>query len=212
MIKLQEFIFNAFSENTFVIWDEASLEAAIIDPGCYDEYEKNQLKNFIESNHLTPKYLINTHCHIDHIVGNAFIKKEFDVEFIIGENDIFLLNIQFDQAYQFGFEMEKSPEPESYLSEDKIIKLGDSEIKSLFTPGHSPGEFCLYCVKEKFCITGDVLFREGIGRTDLWGGDYDAIVNSIQNKLFTLPDETVIYPGHGESSSIGYEKMHNPFI
>ncbi len=212
MIKLKNFVFNPFAENSFVLWDERTLEAAIVDPGCYEDYERDQLKNFIFSNQLKTKFLINTHCHIDHIVGNAFVKNEFGVEFLAGEKDVFLLDIQFDQAYQFGFEMEKSPMPDSFLSEDKVIKLGESEIKPLFTPGHTPGEFCLHCENEKFCITGDVLFKEAIGRTDLWCGDYNAIINSVQTKLFSLPDETIIYPGHGENSSIGYEKMNNPFL
>ncbi len=212
MIKIHKFIFNPFAENTYILWDAISLEAAIIDPGCYEEYEKNLLKDFVERNQLRPKYLINTHCHIDHIVGNAFIKKEFNVEFIMGKRDVFLLDIQFDHAYEFGFDMEKSPDPDSFLSEERIIKLGESEIKSLFTPGHSPGEFCLYCPNENICITGDVLFNEAIGRTDLWSGEYEALIDSIQNKLFILPDETKIYPGHGEDSTIGYEKDHNPFL
>ncbi|RJP67331.1 MAG: MBL fold metallo-hydrolase [Ignavibacteriales bacterium] len=212
MIKIHRFVFNPFAENTYILWDDTTLEAAIIDPGCYEEFEKNLLKDFVASNKLTPKYLLNTHCHIDHIVGNAFIKKEFIVEFIAGEKDVFLLEIQLEHAYEFGFEMEESPQPDSFLSEDRILRLGEQEIKSLFTPGHSPGEFCLYCPDENICITGDVLFNEAIGRTDLWSGDYKNLIQSIQVKLFTLPDETKIYPGHGDESSIGYEKIHNPFL
>jgi glyoxylase-like metal-dependent hydrolase (beta-lactamase superfamily II) len=212
MIKLKRFIFNPFDENTYLIWEENSKETIIIDPGCSDSVEEKELKDFISQNKLIPKYLINTHCHIDHILGNAFVKSEFNVEFIACEEDVFLLDLMQQQASMFSLAVKKSPQPDKYLSEDLKLEFQDIKVKFLFTPGHTPGEYCIYFPNANFCITGDVLFKEAIGRTDLWKGDYDTLIASIQDKLLALPDDVIIYPGHGDESTIGYEKKNNPFL
>lgn len=212
MIKIEKFVFNAFMENTFLVWDEISGEAAVIDPGCYDAMEQNHLAGFIISNSLKLKYLVNTHCHIDHIFGNSFIKNNYDVTFFAPEEDVFLLELMEEQARNYGMKLSRSPKPDAYAVEMKNIYLGKSEGRFLKTPGHSPGEVCLYFPEDKKCFTGDVLFFEGIGRTDLWGGNYDDLENSIRTKLFTLADDVEILPGHGDYSSIGHEKKHNPFL
>lgn len=212
MLKIETFIFNVFSENTYLVWDDITREALIIDPGCRDDQEGNEISLFISSNSLKLIYLLNTHCHIDHILGNAFIKETCNPKFLAGEEDLFLLELMTHQAERFGIEMKKSPLPDSFLKEGENLKFAGQEIEPIFTPGHSPGGYCLYFRQSGFCITGDVLFNEGIGRTDLWGGDYDTLINSIVKKLFFLPDETVIYAGHGSNSTIGHEKKDNPFI
>lgn len=212
MIQIQKFIFNPFLENTYVAWDDKSKEALVIDPGCSNQNEEKLLSDFFEKNNLVLKYLINTHCHIDHILGNSFIKEKFNPVLLMPEKDIFLLDIMKEQANYFGIKFKPSPMPDDLLSEDKILKLGDSEMKFLFTPGHSPGEYCVYFESDKICFTGDVLFKGSIGRTDLWGGDYEILINSIKTKLLTLPDDVIIFPGHEDKSSIGYEKQFNSFI
>ena len=211
-MKVKGFTFNSFAENTYVIWDESSSESAIVDPGMSDFNEENELKTFVKNNSLNINYLINTHCHVDHILGVTFVKEEFNPVYFIPEKDLMLFENAETQAQMFGVTVNKLPRPDKYLSESEKIILGNESIINLFTPGHTPGEFCLYADSSKFCITGDVLFKESIGRTDLPGGDYDTIIHSIKTKLFTLSDEVVIYPGHGEESTIGYEKQHNPFL
>ncbi|MDP3831787.1 MAG: MBL fold metallo-hydrolase [Ignavibacteriaceae bacterium] len=212
MIKIKSFVFSPFSENTYIVWDEESRETAIIDPGTLENYEVEELTNFVRHNNLQVKYLINTHCHLDHIFGNNKIKQIFNPKFYAPELDIPLLQNATKQGSQFGIKFDDSPLPDEYISEELNLSLGIGGFTFLFTPGHTPGEYCIYFKEEKFCITGDVLFLESIGRTDLWGGDYERLIESIKTKLFTLPDETIIYPGHGETSTIGYEKKFNPFL
>lgn len=212
MIQIKKFTFNLFSENTFVLWDDATLEGAIIDPGCSDSSEEKILESFISENSLTVKYLINTHCHIDHILGCEFVKQKFNPIYLAPELDIPLLQNAAMQASFVGMDFSISLLPDEYITENKKLYLGKSELSFLFTPGHTPGEFCIYIPETKICITGDVLFNDSIGRTDLWGGNYNVLIQSINQKLLSLPDETVIYPGHGESSSIGREKKFNPFL
>ncbi len=199
-------------ENTYVVWDEQSYEAAVIDPGMNDESEESKITSFIKENSLDIKYLINTHCHIDHILGCRFVKDKYNPLYYIPEKDLPLYNSADKQAEMFDITMDKLPKIDKYLTENENIFLGNQEIQCLFTPGHSPGEFCLLVKESNFCITGDVLFRESIGRTDLYGGNYNTLIDSIKTKLFTLPDDIVIYPGHGDESTIGYEKLHNPFL
>ncbi len=212
MIKLQKFTFNPFQENTFILWDETTLEAAIIDPGCISADEENTLSNFISLEKLNVKHLINTHCHIDHVLGNAFVKEKYGCKFYAPELDVPLLEKVIEQGKMFGMEVIQSPNPDEFITEDLILKLGELKIQFIFTPGHTPGEYCIYFESEKICISGDVLFKEGIGRTDLWGGDYQTLITSIQEKLFVLPDEVKVYPGHGDATTIGHEKSHNPFL
>ena len=212
MLKVHVFTFNDFMENTIIVWDDESKEAAVIDPGNSNTEEDKKLSDFIEQNSLSVKYLINTHCHIDHILGLNFVKKNFDPVFLAPSEDLELLKSAEVQGAAFGMMMNTPPIPDEFIKEDKQILLGKINGKFLFTPGHTPGEFCLYFEKEKICITGDVLFKESIGRTDLWGGNYNTLINSINTKLMILPDDVEIYPGHGEKSSIGFERKNNPFL
>jgi hydroxyacylglutathione hydrolase len=212
MVKVNVFTFNLFSENTIVLWDDETKEAAVIDPGTSSPDEETILSDFISSEKLKVKYLINTHCHIDHILGCEFVKEKFNPVYFVPKKDLPLLENAQEQASIFDISLDKPPIPDELITEETELSIGKSKMKFLFTPGHTPGEFCIYLENEKICITGDVLFNESIGRTDLWGGDYDTLINSIQTKLFTLPDNVIIYPGHGESSTIGYEKQNNPFM
>lgn len=212
MFIVTKFIFNSFLENTYLAWDENSRDAMVIDPGCSDKYEENEIKEFIEKNRLNLKYSINTHCHIDHIFGCRFIKETFNAEFFIPEKDKILLENSETQSLLFDIKIKKPPEPDNFITPETKLKTPFDKIKFLYTPGHTEGEYCLYFPEDLFCFTGDVLFKGSIGRTDLWGGDYNSLINSINEKLFVLPNETVIYPGHGENSTIGTEKKENPFF
>lgn len=212
MVNVKVFTFNLFSENTIVLWDDETKEAAIVDPGTSTQNEQNLLNDFISSENLKVKFLINTHCHIDHILGCKFVKEKYNPIYYIPENDIPLLEHAQEQATMFDIILDELPKPDNLITETTKLSLGNSLLKFLFTPGHTPGEYCIYLEKEKICITGDVLFNESIGRTDLWGGNYNTLIDSIEKKLLLLPDEVVIYPGHGESSTIGYEKQNNPFL
>ncbi|MFH1197032.1 MAG: MBL fold metallo-hydrolase [bacterium] len=212
MLNLLSFVLNPFYENTYIVWDDFTKDAMIIDPGCLSDSEENELKEFIDSKRLNLKYLINTHCHIDHIFGNAFFKDNYNLKFLAPEGDVFLLDNATEKAGMFGVEIKPSPKPDGYLSEDQPIFLGESEVRFLFTPGHTPGEYCVYFPLENICICGDVLFKESIGRTDLWGGNFAQLLQSIRQKLFTLPDDTTVYSGHGEPTTIGHEKKNNPFL
>ncbi|MEW6195647.1 MAG: MBL fold metallo-hydrolase [Bacteroidota bacterium] len=212
MLRIKKFVFSPFLENTYVVFDDLTFETAIIDPGCYDEIEKGILKKFILENNLSVKYIINTHCHLDHIFGNSFCKKLFDCKLMVPEKEMTLLKNLGEQAKFYNLVAEPSPQPDLFINEDISIMIGSSIGRFLFTPGHTPGEHCLYFEKENICFTGDVLFKESVGRTDLIGGDYDALMSSIKSKLFVLPDDVVIYPGHDENSTIGDEKKLNPFF
>lgn len=212
MIKIQKFIFNPFFVNTYIIWDEESREAAIVDPGCSNSMEEKQILEFINTKNLKLNYIINTHCHIDHIFGNSFVKEKFNSKLLMPEKDIFLLDIMKEQAENFGFSFNHSPLPDEFISEDKSLQLGNSKVKFIFTPGHTPGEFCILFEEEKLCITGDVIFKESIGRTDLWGGDYETLIHSIKTKILIQQDDVIILPGHGEDSTIKHEKQFNYYL
>ncbi len=213
MIVVKKFTFNPFSENTYVIWDEKTNEGMIADPGCYGPDEEMELENFIADRNITVKYLIVTHCHIDHLLGCRFIKEKYSPLYLVPKDDIPLLKEAERQGSAFGLEIDAPPPfPDDYLNENSKILIGKSQAVILSTPGHSPGEHCIYFEKEKFCVTGDVLFHNSIGRTDLWGGNYPNLLLSIKEKLFVLPDDVIIYPGHGDNSKIGIEKKDNPFL
>ncbi len=211
-MQLQKFVFSPFQENTYVIWDEIIRETYIIDPGCFNSNEEEILRQYVESNNLSVSYLINTHCHIDHVFGNVFVLEKWKPEFIAPEKDVPLLKMVVEQGKQFGIEVKPSPDPNEFITEDMVLNLNGTELRFLFTPGHTPGEYSIYIPEENLCITGDVLFRGSIGRTDLWGGDFETLMHSIKTKLLVLPDSTTIYPGHGESSTILQEKTHNSFL
>jgi len=212
MIHVKKFTFNMFYENTYILFDDDSKECAVVDPGCSTDKEENLISTFIQNHNLFVKYLINTHCHIDHILGCEFIKQKYNPIYLAPEKDIPLLENASMQADWVGMDFSISILPDEFLDENKKLMLGKSAIEFIFTPGHTSGEFCIYCAESNFCITGDVLFFNSIGRSDLWGGDYDLLLKSIKEKLLILPDNTKIYAGHGEESTIGREKRENQFL
>lgn len=211
-MEIHQITFNTFQENTFILWDNTG-DCIIIDPGCYERNEELELVDFINKNNLNPVKLINTHCHIDHILGNKFVSEKWDLELYMNKIDLPLLEGSGDIARMYGFENYKgSPYPKHYLEEGDILEFGESKLEILFTPGHAPGHICLFNKEEGFIVSGDVLFNGSIGRTDLPGGDFDTLIESIKTKLMTLQDETIVYCGHGPSTSIGRERLSNPFL
>ncbi len=211
MIQVKQFTFNPFQENTYVLWDETN-DCVIIDPGCYDATEQMELNSFIKDNELEPVKLLNTHCHIDHIFGNAYCKETYKIPFVFHEKDLPVLESGAQTALLYGLKYEKSPEADEYISEGEKLSFGQSELDIVFTPGHSPGSVCFIARAEAFVIGGDVLFQQSIGRTDLPGGDHQTLLNSIRNELFVLPDHFKVYSGHGVLTTVGDEKMYNPFL
>ena len=212
VMKIEKFTFNAFSENTFIVSDNTK-ECIIIDPGCYNQHEKNELVKYVTDNNLKPVMLINTHCHIDHIFGNKFAAEKWGLELQINKLELGILDSSTDVAKLYGFEnYEKSPNAKIFLNEHDEIKFGESKLDILFTPGHSPGHIAFHSAKDKVLISGDVLFNNSIGRTDLPGGNYDTLIKSIKEKILLLEDETIVFCGHGPSTTIGSEKLNNPFL
>lgn len=210
MIAIQSFVFNAFQENTYIISDETK-ECVIVDPGCYDDAEKKELSDYVFDHQLKVRKLLNTHCHIDHILGNDFVKQKYGTKLYIHKTEEFVLNAQKILAPHYGFNRYQEAKPDAYLSEDDVIEFGLQKFTVLFVPGHSPGHIAFYNEKEKVVLAGDVLFLNSVGRTDLPGGNHNTLVDSIHKKLFTLPDEVTVYPGHGGETTIGVEKRTNPF-
>ena len=212
MLNVETFVFNPFSENTYIVYDDTSKEGCIIDPGCYGKDEENEIITFIEDNGITLKYMFNTHGHIDHILGNYFIKNKYNSKFYYPKGELYFLDLMINEAANYGVTLIKSPLPDEYFTEDLILQIGAYKIQFISTPGHSPDEYCIYFPEIDVCFTGDVLFEQSIGRTDLWDGNYQLLINSIMNKLYILPDKTKILPGHGRYSGIAHEKQFNPYV
>lgn len=211
MPTVKAFEFNPFSENTYVV-SNASGECIIIDPGCFSDDEKTILAGYIEASNLKPVRLLNTHCHIDHVLGNRFVSERWKLLAWMHKMDLPMLQAIGDVSRTYGIPCDLPFEPEKFLDEGEQIKFGSSTLEILWCPGHSPGSIVFYHPEEKFLIGGDVLFRESIGRYDFPGGNKDALLDSIRQKLFSLPDDVVVYPGHGPSTTIGHEKRNNPFL
>lgn len=211
MINIKQFTFNAYQENTYVLFDETG-ECVIIDPGMYDGSEQNELVQFITAAELKPVALLNTHCHIDHVFGNKFVFDHWGLKPQFHQGELAVLQAIPGYAPQMGMHYELSPEPETYLSESGEFKFGNSRLTLIFAPGHSPAHLCFYAEADNFLIGGDVLFYQSIGRTDLPGGNHEQLLNSIRENLFILPPETKVFPGHGKSTTIGFETKHNPFL
>lgn len=211
MITVKSFCFNSFEENTYVLSD-ASRQCIIIDPGCHMKDEEAELADYIKNHQLEPVRLLNTHCHIDHILGNQFIASRYGLELEIHEKEIPVLESSEYVSKMYQIQLNPSPQPGFFLEEGQVVNFGNSTLHLLFTPGHSPGSITFYSPADKFVISGDVLFERSIGRTDLPGGDYDVLINSIITKLFPLGDEVVVYPGHGNPTTIATEKRFNPFL
>ena len=202
-----------FGINTYVVYDPQSRECAVIDPGMSSEKERNAVTSFIERNDLKVTHLINTHLHIDHAVGDNFITETYGVEPEAHRDDVSLGEGIRQQALMLGMDEDfKDVAVSQYLEEGDVIRIGDGELEVLHVPGHSPGSIVLYDRKDGFMFAGDVLFRGSIGRTDLPGGSHSALISGIRNKLLTLPDNTVVFPGHGPATTIGDERRMNPFL
>lgn len=211
MLHIKSFTFNPFEENTYIVYDNEG-EAVLIDPGCHTTAERNELEDFIVSEGLKVRHLLNTHCHIDHVLGNAWAKKRFEIPLWIHENEIAVLKSVEIYAPNYGFHSFEAAEADHYLQEGQEFKVGQESLKVIFVPGHAPGHVVFYHRESNQCIAGDTLFRGSIGRTDLPGGNHSLLLEKIKSQLFSLPEETVIYPGHGPETTIGFEKLHNPFV
>ncbi len=211
MLKIKVFTFSPIQENTYVLYNEKN-ECLIIDPGCYFPEERQQLKAFIDENRLTPKMLLNTHCHLDHVFGNKFIAETYDLTLHLHPKEEAMLQMAPASGLMFDMPFDNYQGKFIFLNEGEIITLGEDEMEIILAPGHSPGSICFYCKAQKFIVGGDVLFNGSIGRTDLPGGDYNTLIKSIREKLFVLPDEVIVYNGHGPETTIGNEKKFNPFV
>lgn len=211
MLTVKSFEFNPVQENTYVLSDEKDA-CYIADPGCYFGNERIALKEYIEQQGLSPRLLLNTHCHLDHIFGNKFVSETWDLPLHLHEKEEAVLAAAPEWGQAWGMPFENYRGELIRLIPGNPLLLGDDKLDILFLPGHSPGSIGLYCAAQGFLIGGDVLFRESIGRTDLPGGDHETLLASIRRQLWPLPDETVVYPGHGEPTTIGWEKKNNPFL
>jgi hydroxyacylglutathione hydrolase len=184
----------------------------IIDPGCYDDRERSELADFIKNKKLTPVRLLNTHCHLDHVFGNAFVANTYQLKVEAHKNEIPVLDAFLRSAAMYGMNADPSPDIAVFLDEGDVIKFGNSSLKILFTPGHSPGSITFYNPEQQFMISGDVLFKSSVGRSDLPGGNHHTLINSIKQKLLPLGDGFKVYSGHGPATTIGFERVNNPFL
>lgn len=211
MATIQAFSNNPYQENTYLLYDDSG-ECAIIDPGMYTATEQNAVVSFIAEHQLKPVLLLNTHCHIDHVLGNKFVFDQYGLKPQFHEGEMVILEAMPAWAQQSGIRYELSPLPDIYLPESGTVTFGNTKLELIFAPGHSPAHLCFYSQADQIVIGGDVLFRGSIGRTDLPGGNHAQLINKIQQKLFVLPDDCTIYPGHGPETTIGFEKATNPFF
>lgn len=211
LMQVISLTFNAFQENSYLLYDDTR-ECIIIDPGCSDAAEEQILVNTINEHGLTPVRLINTHCHVDHVFGNKFVADTYDLELEAHEGEQPVLAAVPQIAQMYGLRVTPSPPITKFLEEGDVITFGNSSLDVLFTPGHSPASISFYSKANKILIGGDVLFQGSIGRTDLPGGNFDTLIGHIKTKFMTLPDNVVVYSGHGPSTNIGFERMHNPFL
>jgi glyoxylase-like metal-dependent hydrolase (beta-lactamase superfamily II) len=212
-MKIKQIPNNPFQENTYVVWDEATMEAAIVDCGALFPQEEERIEAFVSDNNLKVKYILNTHLHLDHCFGNAWAAGRYGVLPMAHEEDETLLARMGEQARMFGLPFEVRTEKlGGYLKDGDVLTLGEHEIRVIHTPGHSRGGLCFYIPSAGWLISGDSLFEGSIGRTDLEGGSYATLIKSITERLMTLAEETVVYPGHGPYTTIGDEKKSNPFL
>ena len=211
MLKIKSFVFSPIQENTYLLYNEFN-DCAIIDPGCYFPEEQDALKSFITKTELKPGMLLNTHCHLDHVFGNKFVAETYSLSLQLHEKEKKLLDYAPTSGLMYNMPFDNYTGDYIYLKEGDILKLGADELLVIEAPGHSPGHICFYCPEQNFIISGDVLFNRSIGRTDLPGGNHQTLLKNIREKLFVLPDETVVYSGHGPETTIGEEKKYNPFF
>ncbi|MEL6132568.1 MAG: MBL fold metallo-hydrolase [Bacteroidota bacterium] len=211
MLRVYTFTFNPYQENTYLIADTKG-DCAIIDPGCYTASEQQKLVNFIEKASLNPVLLLNTHGHIDHMLGNRFVKRTYDIPFHTHRLVVDELKSVPSYAAMFGMTAEESPEPDHFLEEGDVVEVGSEKLQVLFTPGHSPGHISFFHKASQQLFSGDVLFQNSIGRVDLPGGDYETLMSSIVRKILPLGQLVIVYPGHGDQTTIAAEAQHNPYI
>lgn len=211
MMKVEKFVVNPLGENSFILSDETG-ECIFIDPGFYYDEEYQEIKDYVNVNKLTPVKITNTHCHFDHIMGVEFVRNEFKVPFYIHSGDLFWVEKAVSQGEMFGFEMNPVAPPDGFLAENEFVEFGNTRLKIIHIPGHSPGHVVFYSEKDKILIAGDVLFYGSIGRTDLPGGNHETLISGIKNKLFVLPDDTTVFCGHGPETKLGIERRTNPFL
>ena len=212
MITVHTFVFNHFSQNTYLLYDQTG-QAALVDPGCYFAQEKQQVLDFLKQENLTLSMVLFTHCHLDHAFGAKFIRDQFpEIPFYAHENELVFITDGLQHAARYGLTMEQPPALTGFVKHGDTIKLGASELKALFVPGHSPGSICYYSAESGFVIVGDVLFCGSIGRTDLLGGNMEQLLEGISKHLLTLPAATVVYSGHGETTTIDTEASCNPYL
>lgn len=212
-MKVTRFVFNPFGENTYIIYDPVSREAAVVDPGMTDDRERQALDGYVAREGLKITHLINTHMHLDHIFGNGYVREKYGVKVEANPADAPLGENAPEQARRFGMLYPVEPsQVEVGLHDGDSFRLGDEEVKVIGVPGHSPGGIALYCPESGFVLTGDSLFDSSIGRTDLPGGDHDTLVRAVRERLLTLPPETVVLPGHGGETTVGAELRSNPYV
>ena len=211
MIQIKKFTFNPVQENTYVLYDETG-ECIIVDAGCFFDYEKKELDDFISDKQLTPVKLVNTHCHFDHILGITHCRTKYKIPFYAHPEDAFLVERIVEHGDRFGVPVEPVDAPDHPLNEGDQVAFGNSVLEVIHVPGHAPGHLVFYHEEQQFMLAGDVLFYGSIGRTDLPKGNFEQLVFNIKSKLFVLPEETVVYSGHGPETSIGFEKRSNPFL
>jgi hydroxyacylglutathione hydrolase len=211
MTSVKVFPNNPFQENTCVLYDKSG-ECVIIDPGMDNAAEQNAVVNFIKDNNLQPVLLLNTHCHIDHILGNRFVFDMYGLKPKFNKGELHLLEAGIAYAPQFGLRYDPSSVPDEFLPETGTIQFGNTTLELIYAPGHSPAHLCFYDEASNYVIGGDMLFNGSIGRTDLPGGNFNELIKNIKEKLFVLPDSCTVYPGHGPETTIGFEKRYNPFL
>jgi hydroxyacylglutathione hydrolase len=210
-MKVLRLVYSPIEVNTYILADDSG-DCAIIDCGCYESSECDQLVHVLESENLKPVMLLNTHCHLDHVFGNRFMLEKYQLRSLSSEFDEMNRKNADRASMLFGLSMEVPPEPEAFITDGQILQFGNIKLLALHVPGHSPGSIAFYCKEDGSVFTGDALFSGSIGRTDLPGGSYDTLINSIKTRLFTLPPDTVVYPGHGSRTTIEKEMLSNPFF
>ncbi|MGY6562731.1 MAG: MBL fold metallo-hydrolase [Luteibaculaceae bacterium] len=211
MINIETFTFNPFQENTYILYNSTG-QAIVVDPGCSNSAEQNELLNFIQSKKLTLVDCWLTHAHIDHVLGCYFISNTFGLSPKLHADDLFIYNNTKQIANMYGIPFNQGPEPVVAFSHGQQINALNTVFQVLHIPGHAPGHVGFYLENQEILISGDVLFKQSIGRTDLPGGSMDVLIQSIKTQLYTLPNQTLVHPGHGPTTTIGYEKQNNPFV
>lgn len=211
MLKIKSFIFSPIQENTYLLYNEFN-HCAIVDPGCYFDAEKEELTQFIKDNSLRVIHLLNTHCHLDHVFGNKYVAKTYSLTPQIHKNEEQVLAFAPTSGLMYDLPFDNYTGQLLFLKQGDVVSIGKDELVVIEAPGHSPGHICFYNKAQGFLIGGDVLFNRSIGRTDLPGGNYEELIKNIKQKLLVLPNKTIVYSGHGETTTIGEEKVENPYL